>query len=110
MTNENKSIGKFFEEREIMIKARPKKVKVIISEMTKEEARHIFQYRPHSKYSESRFGGNEYSDDKCLLLNGDATFCKMCGSPTANRYLIKDVCPDCDGRSEYHGTDPHKGN
>jgi len=30
----------------------------------------------------------------------------MCQAPTRNKYLIKSVCPDCDGRSEYNGTDP----
>ncbi len=66
----------------------------------------MFPYRPHSKYSESRFGGNELTDDIALLLNENATRCEMCTAPPRNEYLIQKVCPDCDGRSEYNGTSP----
>lgn len=85
-----------------------KKVCIIISEITKEEARMIFLYRPFSKYAESRFGGNIYTDDVCLLINKKATRCIMCSAPTRNEYLTNGICPDCDGRSEWGGKNPRK--
>lgn len=85
-----------------------KKVCVIISQMIKEEARTIFLYRPFSQYAESRFGGNKYANDEYLLMNNQATQCKMCSAPTRNEYLVNGKCPDCDGRSEYNGKDPRK--
>ncbi len=85
-----------------------KKVNIAMKTMTKEQARKAYPYRPHNKYSESRFGGNTLCDDGCLLINLDAVRCKMCGAPTKKRYLIGGVCPDCDGRSECNGKDPHK--
>lgn len=53
-----------------------------------------------SKYAESQFGGNNLYDDVCLLLNGLATRCKRCKSPTKDDYLLDGLCPDCDGRAE----------
>ena len=79
---------------------------VVIKPLTQEEARKMYHYRPFSKYSESRFGGNNLFDDFCLILNGDAKRCNMCIAPTVKKYLIEDTCPDCDGRSEYNGTNP----
>ena len=96
MEQKNILPSEFYDEREID----GKKVKVIIRQMTKEEARKVFPYRPYSKYSESRFGGNSLCDDISLLVGGDATRCKMCKAPTLNKYIIGCVCPDCDGRSE----------
>jgi len=100
-------LAEFFEEREFDRRLGRKTVKVAIKPMTEEQARQAYPYRPESKYSESYFGGDTYEDDTCLLLNGSATRCKMCQAPTKNNCLIEDVCPDCDGRSEYNGTDPH---
>lgn len=83
-------------------------VKVIIRPLTKEESRKIFPYRPFSRYAESRFGGNRYADDTALVLNGYAVPCKMCGAATRKEYLLTGECPDCDGRSEAGGKDPHR--
>jgi|GEM_PF-6017154 len=83
-------------------------VKVAIKPMTEEQAREAYPYRPYSKYSESYFGGDNMVDDKGLLSGGVAKRCKMCQATTRDRYLNSDgICPDCDGRSEYNGTDPH---
>jgi hypothetical protein len=83
----------------------PKEVIIVVASLTQSEARQMFPYRPYNKYSESRFGGNELVDDFALILNGDAIKCPMCQAPTKNIYLSP-YCPDCDGRSEYNGTDP----
>jgi len=80
-----------------------KQVRVIIEPMTLEEARKVFARRPFSKYAETMFGGNNLTDDACLLINGLAQRCKMCQAPTRNDYLEKGICPDCDGRTEYNG-------
>lgn len=82
-----------------------KEVTIVVSALTKEEARQMFPYRPFSKYAESRFGGNELVDDFALILNSDAKKCPMCQAPTKREYLSP-YCPDCDGRSEYNGTNP----
>ncbi len=81
-------------------------VTVVIIPLTEKEARRIFLYRPHNKYSESRFGGNNLGDDTYLLLNEFGKRCKMCTASTKKEYLKEDTCPDCDGRSEYNGKDP----
>lgn len=82
---------------------------VVAKPLTQREARKMFPYRPHSKYSESRFGGNGLEDDFALLLNGFAKRCGMCRAPTRNEYLSPySYCPDCDGRSEHNGTDPRE--
>lgn len=101
------SIREFFEEREVG-RERTKRALVAIKSMTREQARLAYPYRPYSKYSESRFGGDTLYDDVCLILNRLATRCKMCHAPTRNEYLLGDMCPDCDGRSAWNGTDPHK--
>ena len=44
-------------------------VTVVVSPLTREEAREMFPYRPRNRYSESRFGGNTLVDDVALLLN-----------------------------------------
>ena len=85
-----------------------KEVTVVTETLTKEEAREMFPYRPFNKYAESGFGGNNMVDDFALLLNEDAKRCGGCNAPTRNKYLINSYCPDCDGRSEYKGTDPRK--
>ena len=85
---------------------RKKEVTIVTSSLTKEEAREMFPYRPHNKYSESRFGGDNLIDDFALLLNGGAIKCIMCKAPTMKGYIMNKKCPDCDGRSEYNGTDP----
>ena len=82
-----------------------REVTVVIKPLTRDEAREMFPYRPYSKDSESRFGGNDLYDDFCLLLNGLAKRCGLCQAPTRIKYLNPN-CPDCDGRSEYNGTDP----
>ena len=90
-----------------IIGERKKEVTVIVKPLIKEEAREMFPYRPHSKDSESRFGcGNTMCDDFALLLNGFSKRCKMCQAPTRTEYLMDGNCPDCDGRSEYNGTNP----
>lgn len=106
-TKSQVSASDFFEKREDD-RTTSRKSKVIIRKMTKEQARQVFPYRPYSKYSESFFGGDTLYDDVCLLLNGLAIRCKMCMAPTKKEYLEEGICPDCDGRSEYNGTDPHK--
>ncbi len=84
-------------------------VKVVTRPMTLEEARQVYPYRPFSKYAESRFGGNNLTDDFALLLGGNAVRCLMCQAPTKVEYLRDKVCPDCDGRSQLKGKDPHEG-
>ena len=83
-----------------------KEVTIVTERLTQEEARKMYPYRPISKYAESRFGGDNLADDIALLLNNIAGRCVMCRAPTRAEYLTKDICPDCDGRSEYNGTDP----
>lgn len=104
MENEKTNPSVFCEKREV----NGKRVKVIIRPLTEEEARKVFPYRPHSKYSESRFGGNSFCDDAGLLINFYAKRCRICCATTRNEYLMKDICPDCDGRSESNGVDPHE--
>lgn len=82
-------------------------VKVITRPITKKESRKIFPYRPFSRYAESLFGGDQLVDDEALILNGLAVPCKMCGAATRKDYLVFETCPDCDGRSEVNGKDPH---
>jgi len=94
------------EEKTKKISKDGKEVTIVVKPLTQEEARQMFLYRPKDKYSESRFGGNSLVDDFALLLNGDAKRCKMCRAPTYTKYLLNEVCPDCDGRSEYNGTNP----
>ena len=91
----------------IMGNNRRKTIKVMVRPVSMKEARTIFPYRPLNKYAESRFGGDNLHDDICLLLNKRATRCRMCQAPTKNEFLQQGVCPDCDGRSEYNGIDPH---
>ena len=83
-------------------------VTVVTAPLTMEEAREMFPYRPNNGYSESRFGGNTMTDDIALLIAEVAQKCGMCAAPTCEKYLNEDICPDCDGRSEYNGTDPRK--
>jgi len=85
-----------------------KEITILVNPLTKEETREMFPYRPNNTYSESRFGGNNMTDDTALLLGGDAKKCTMCLAPTYIKYLIKGICPDCDGRSEYNGKDPRE--
>ena len=83
-------------------------IKVIVRPMTKEEARVEFSYRPFSKYSESRFGGDSLFDDRALLISGKGKRCKMCQAVTKLKRLKDDICPDCDGCAEYFGLDPRQ--
>jgi len=94
----------FFEKRQMG----NKEVMVAIKPMTKEQAREAYPYRRRSKYSESYFGGNDLCDDFCLLVNELAIRCIMCQAPTRKIFLEDGICPDCDGRSELNGTDPHE--
>ncbi|MFH1173118.1 MAG: hypothetical protein V1692_01145 [bacterium] len=104
----------FYEERTCSGKLGDKTIKVIIKPMTKEQAREVFPYRKkrsfkNAEYSESRFGGgNNLADDIALLLGGNSVRCEMCIAPTLKTYLKNGTCPDCDGRSQYNGTDPHQ--
>jgi len=90
------------------VKKKGRLVTVIVEPMSAEGGRREFPYRPHSKYAESRFGGDSLFDDIALLLNGLAKRCNMCWAPTRKEYLIDGRCPDCDGRSEANGCDPRK--
>lgn len=83
-------------------------VKVIKRPLLKEESRKIFPYRPFSKYAESRFGGDDLADDEALIKSRIAVPCKMCDAATKNNHLLYGVCPDCDGRAEAWGRDPHR--
>lgn len=85
-----------------------KEVLVAVRAMTKEQARAAYPYRPRSKYSESHHGGDALADDTALLMNYIAWRCRMCQAPTRQKLLIQGVCPDCDGRDERFGCDPHK--
>ena len=94
-------------EKRTIGKERRVEVTVVMNPLTKEEAREMYPYRPHSRYSESQFGdGNTISDDIALLLSEQAKRCGMCIAPTRIEYLRDNACPDCDGRSEYNGKDP----
>ena len=99
-------LAEFFERRRYGTSN--KEVWIAVRPMTEKEGNQAYPYRPKSKYSESYFGGNELSDDTSLLLNGSAIRCKMCKVPTRVRFLEDGSCPDCDGRSEYNGTNPHQ--
>lgn len=85
-------------------------VKIAVKRMTQTQARQAYPYRPFSKYAESRWGGNTLYDDVCLVINGRARRCKICQAPTTNQLLENGVCPDCDGRAEYNGHNPHRQN
>ncbi len=61
--------------------------------------------RPHSQYAESRFGGDALKDDSCLLSSGLGRRCERCNAVTKIRFLKKEVCPDCDGRTKHYGPD-----
>lgn len=98
----------FFEKR--TLGSDLKKVWVAVRPMTTELARQAYPYRRFSKYAESRFGGNHFHDDISLLLSDKAIRCKLCSAPTRKAYLTEGICPDCDGRSEYNGIDPHNIN
>lgn len=95
--------------KKIILGEKRKEVTIVVEPSTKEEARKMYPYRPYNKDSESRFGnGNTMSDDFALLLSGVSKRCIMCNAPTRLEYLTDNSCPDCDGSSEYHGTDPRK--
>lgn len=76
-------------------------IHVITVGMTTEIARRVIRERPYSKYGESRWGGNALYDDTCLLLSNEAKRCLMCSAPTITNFLKSDICPDCDGRTEF---------
>ncbi len=96
-----------FELRDYEIGGEKKQRKVILSPMTREVARRVFPYRPHSIYAESRYGGDVHRDDISLMASGHALHCRMCTAPTTFGFLDMGVCPDCDGRAEVNGTDPY---
>lgn len=82
---------------------------VVIKPMTKEQARIAFPGRPYSKYAETRFGGDELADDFSLLLSGRAVRCATCQAPSIPGFLDDlMMCPECNGRLENVGCDPHK--
>lgn len=88
-------------------KSGKQEVTVVVKQLTLNESRQMYPYRPLSKYAESRFGGNALADDISLLLNKLAKKCEMCQAPTKTDYLSP-YCPDCDGRSEYNGINPRE--
>lgn len=80
---------------------------VVIKEMTSEEARLEFPYRPVSERIESRHCGNQANDDEYFLSSGSALICKMCRAPTLKVFIDQTgVCPDCNGLAELKGLDP----
>lgn len=83
-------------------------VKVIIRPLTKEESQKIFHHRPFSNFAESRFGGDRHATDAELVALGKGRPCRMCQAVTHNEILLYGTCPDCDGRSETSGKDPHR--
>lgn len=83
-------------------------VKIVNRKLTVEESRRIFKERPFSKFAESRFGGNRYEDDETLIALSKGRLCRMCQAVTRNEFLDDGKCPDCDGRSEAGGRDPHR--
>jgi len=82
-------------------------VNIILRPLTKEEGRRLFQYRPHSKFAESRWGGDWRLNDKKLVAQGKGTPCRMCEAVTHNEILLNGTCPDCDGRAEAGGKNPY---
>lgn len=82
-------------------------VKIIIRPLTKEESRRIFNREPN-KFGESSFGGDRFTDDDALVSLGKGRPCIMCQAVTHNELLDFNICPDCDGRSEAAGKDPHR--
>lgn len=88
------------------------RIRIVVSPLTKEEARILFPYRPFSAYSESLCGGgNTMCDDVCRLLNGMSKRCRMCQAPTMDTdkgsCLTNGICPDCNGQCQKTtGLDP----
>lgn len=41
------------------------------------------------------YGGDEFCDDTCLLLNGLGKRCDGCHRVTRNNFLENGMCPDC---------------
>jgi len=82
--------------------------------MTLDESRKEFPYRPfltqgkHRISVESHFGGTKHGDLELLRL-GEGEPCKTCSAPTEKKWLSgAGICPDCDGRAETNGYDPHQ--
>lgn len=86
-------------------------VLVVITPMTKAQARGEFPYRPFepkpTKLVESRYGGVGYDGgDLEMMMNKKGAKCLMCEAPTKNEFLVEGVCPDCDGRAEAQNNNP----
>jgi hypothetical protein len=76
--------------------------------LTPKEVRAAYPNRPFSLGAETMWGGTDpCADDTALLLNDAAARCTICRAVIQNRYLLDGVCPECDGRAEYHGYNPH---
>lgn len=100
------AVSPLFEEQ---LHSSGKTIKVVIRQMkNKTEARGVYPYRPVSPHIESRWGGDAYCDDDCMLENDHAKRYKMCMAVTQLKHLVNNICPDCDGRSELDGIDPYK--
>lgn len=100
-------VSKFFEKRRVGEKG-DQFIKVAIKPMDQERAREAYPYRPFKEGTESRWGeADPASSDEELLSAGMAAPCKMCRAATLKNHLEEGRCPDCDGRAEYDGNDPH---
>ena len=97
------SLGRYFSMKVV----RGLLVKAITTPLTIEKSRRILKDRPFSKFAESRFGGNRYTNDGALVSLKKGRPCKMCKAVTRNEFLLYDTCPDCDGRSEAGERNPH---
>ena len=81
---------------------------IVQRKLTEEQARSAYPNRPYSEDIESRWGGVAAKiDDLTLIANGWGGRCTMCTAATQNKYLVQGVCPDCDGRAECQGLNPH---
>jgi hypothetical protein len=101
-------LAEFFERRTVSYYAGAREVWVCVRIMNVPESRQAYKNRPFSKNAESRFGGDSYRDDWWLLQHKMAAKCKMCQAVTKMYILDNSICPDCDGRTEYTGDDPHR--
>lgn len=85
---------------------------VAVHKMNRTQARVAYPYRPISGRIESRYGGSKSCRDAELLSGHRAKRCRMCAAPTKKEFLSsgskgKGICPDCDGRAECMGVNPH---
>jgi len=102
-------VSDFFEHHEVWVDGDPrghKRVLVAIRSMTKQQAVQAYPYRQHQG-GRSRWGTKDGEFDVPYVFANKAKRCEMCRAVTLIELLLKGVCPDCDGRAEYLGYDPH---